>query len=112
MSQDAYVHLATPPAPGAPLVFASHDTGGEKRQFTGLIAGILPRAGIVSPRGDVSEHGLNRLFRRSGERVCHMADLTARIGKMASFVQAHRNADPGAPVYGLGYSNEATSWPP
>jgi phospholipase/carboxylesterase len=89
------------------LVFAFHGTGGEERQFTGLIAGILPRAGIVSPRGDVSEHGANRFFRRSGEGVCRMADLAARTGKMAGFVQAHRNAPLGAPVYGLGYSNEA-----
>lgn len=107
MSLTAYTHVATPPAPGAPLVFAFHGTGGDERQFTGLIAGILPRAGIVSPRGDVSEHGANRFFRRTGEGVYDMADLAARTEKMAGFVRAHREANPGAPVYGLGYSNGA-----
>lgn len=107
MSLDAYSHLRHDPAPGAPLVFAFHGTGGDEHQFFGLIREILPEAGIVSPRGDVSEHGANRFFRRTGEGVYDMRDLAARTEKMAGFVAAHRAAHPDAPVVGLGYSNGA-----
>lgn len=107
MSLDAYPHFAKPPAPTAPLVFTFHGTGGDEHQFPGLIGQILPGAGIVSPRGDVSEHGANRFFRRTGEGVYDMDDLRQRTARMAGFIRAHRAANPGVPVYGLGYSNGA-----
>lgn len=107
MSLDAYHYLAKPPAPGAPLVFAFHGTGGDEQQFAGLIQQILPEAGIVAPRGDVSEGGANRFFRRTAEGVYDMNDLAARTENMAGFIRAHRQAHAGAPVYGLGYSNGA-----
>lgn len=107
MSLNSYAHVATPPRPGAPLVFAFHGTGGDEHQFTALIGQLLPEAGIVAPRGDVSEHGANRFFRRRAEGVYDMDDLAQRTAKMAGFVRAHRAANPGAPAYGLGYSNGA-----
>lgn len=107
MSRDAYYHFAKAPEPGAPLVFTFHGTGGDEQQFTGLVRQMLPAAGIVSPRGDVSEHGANRFFRRTAEGVYDMADLAVRTQKMAGFLRAHKQANPGAPIYGLGYSNGA-----
>lgn len=107
MSLDAYPHVSLPPAPGAPLVFALHGTGGDERQFPGLVARILPGAGVVSPRGDVSEHGANRFFRRRAEGVYDMADLARATARMAGFVRAHRAAHPDAPAYAFGYSNGA-----
>ena len=107
MSLTSYHHRAKTAAPGAPLVFTFHGTGGDEHQFFDLIAQILPSAGIISPRGDVSEHGANRFFRRTGEGVYDKADLAQRTAKMASFLNAHKAANPGAPIYGLGYSNGA-----
>jgi phospholipase/carboxylesterase len=107
MSLDAYHHFANPPEPGAPLVFAFHGTGGDEHQFTGLVAQILPRAGIVAPRGDVSEHGADRFFRRTGESVYDMEDLARRTASMTGFIRAHRDAHPGAAAYAIGYSNGA-----
>ncbi|MGV8985639.1 MAG: alpha/beta hydrolase [Cypionkella sp.] len=107
MSLTSYPHLAKAPAPGAPLVFAFHGTGGDEHQFFGLIEQTLPAAGIISPRGDVSEHGANRFFRRTAEGVYDMKDLSQRTAKMAAFIRAHKAANSGAPVYGLGYSNGA-----
>ncbi|MHA6645442.1 alpha/beta hydrolase [Mesorhizobium sp. A623] len=107
MSRDTYHHFAKQPAAGAPIVFTFHGTGGDEHQFTGLIEQVLPDAGIVSPRGDVSEFGANRFFRRKAEGVYDMADLEARTEKMAGFIRAHREAAEDAPVYGLGYSNGA-----
>lgn len=107
MSLTSYIHLSKAPANGAPLVFAFHGTGGDEHQFFGLIAQILPEAGVISPRGDVSEHGANRFFKRTGEGVYDMADLALRTEKMVGFIRAHKAANPDAQVYGLGYSNGA-----
>jgi phospholipase/carboxylesterase len=96
MSLTGYHHLAKARAEGAPLVFAFHGTGGDEHQFFGLVGQFLPRAGIVAPRGDVSEHGAARFFRRTGEGVYDMDDLARRTA-----------ANPDAAVYGLGYSNGA-----
>ena len=107
MSLTHYHHLSKPPAAAAPLVFAFHGTGGDEHQFYGLVEQILPQAGIIAPRGDVSEHGANRFFRRTGEGVYDMDDLARRTATMAAFIRAHKETHPGAPIYGLGYSNGA-----
>lgn len=107
MALDLYHHLSRPGADGAPLVFAFHGTGGDEHQFSGLIGQILPRAGLVAPRGDVSEHGASRFFRRRAEGVYDMEDLRARTRRMTGFLRAHVQANPGRPVYAMGYSNGA-----
>ncbi|SHI42515.1 alpha/beta hydrolase [Wenxinia saemankumensis] len=107
MSVDHYTALTTGPAPGAPLLFVFHGTGGTERQFFELGQQLVPGAGIVSPRGDVSEGGALRFFRRTGEGVYDMDDLAARTARMGDFVAAHRARHPGAPAYGFGYSNGA-----
>ena len=95
------------PEPDQPLVFAFHGTGGDETQFFGLAQALVPGAGVVSPRGDVSEMGAARFFRRTGEGVYDMPDLAARTEKMAQFVAAHKAEYPGRETYGFGYSNGA-----
>lgn len=95
------------PRPGAPLVFAFHGTGGDERQLFTLATQLVPGAGVIAPRGDVSEHGAARFFRRTGEGVYDMDDLAARTNRMADFVAGHKAQHPGVPVYGFGYSNGA-----
>ena len=107
MTTSQYHALTKAPTAGAPLVFAFHGTGGDEHQFSELVGQILPDAGLVSPRGDVSENGALRFFRRAAEGVYDMQDLAERTEKMAGFIAAHKAANPGHPVYGLGYSNGA-----
>ncbi|MEL7089002.1 MAG: alpha/beta hydrolase, partial [Planctomycetota bacterium] len=107
MALDLYEHLHLAPIGDAPLVLAFHGTGGNERQFSGLVQEAIPGAGLVAPRGDVSEHGALRFFRRTAEGVYDMADLAERTAKMARFVAAHRDANPGRTVLALGYSNGA-----
>ena len=107
MTISHYHALTKAPAEGAPLVFAFHGTGGDEHQFSELVGQILPDAGLVSPRGDVSENGALRFFRRAAEGVYDMEDLAERTEKMAEFIAAHKAANPRHPVYGLGYSNGA-----
>ena len=92
---------------GAPLFFTFHGTGGDENQFFPLAEQLLPKAGIISPRGDVSERGALRYFRRTGEGVYDLDDLAARTLKMAGFIRAHKELLKPARTVGLGYSNGA-----
>jgi phospholipase/carboxylesterase len=105
MSLDAYKYAAES-GEGA-LVFAFHGTGGDERQLLPLAREIWPRASIIAPRGDVSEYGALRFFRRKAEGVYDFDDLAGRTETMAAFVKAHKAAAPGRPVVGIGYSNGA-----
>jgi phospholipase/carboxylesterase len=92
---------------GAPLVFAFHGTGGDEDQFLPLAERILPEAGVVSPRGDVAEHGALRFFRRKAEGVYDFEDLKVRSRAMAGFIRAHKEQARPSRAIGLGYSNGA-----
>jgi phospholipase/carboxylesterase len=109
MSQaaDSYSYHAEGQADGRPLVFAFHGTGGTESQFLSLVRELMPGAAIVAPRGDVSEHGALRFFRRLGEGRYDMDDLGRRTAAMAEFVEAHVAIGQPSEVIGLGYSNGA-----
>lgn len=107
MSGDGYIHLRHSAGPGKPLLFLFHGTGGDERQFVELAREFLPEAGLIAPRGDVSEFGAARFFRRTGEGIYDMADLARATAKMAGFVRAHVEAERPSAVLGLGYSNGA-----
>ncbi|MGU3575481.1 alpha/beta hydrolase [Brucellaceae bacterium C25G] len=107
MTKSEYISFRREGVAGSPVVIAFHGTGGNEHQFTGLIDQILPDAGIVAPRGDVSEFGANRFFRRTGEGVYDMDDLHLRTEKMLGFISEVREQNPGREIYALGYSNGA-----
>ena len=107
MSVDSYYHFHKPAPAGRPLLFLFHGTGGDETQFVTVGSSLLPQAGIVAPRGDVSEFGAARFFRRTGEGVYDMADLARAAEKMAGFVRAHIEVAEPSAVLGLGYSNGA-----
>lgn len=107
MSGESYVHKLLPGTPGGPLLFVFHGTGGDENQLVELGRDLVPDATIVSPRGDVSEFGAARFFRRTGEGVYDMGDLARGTAKMAGFARAHVIASKPSSVLGLGYSNGA-----
>ncbi|MFL4470184.1 alpha/beta hydrolase [Tateyamaria armeniaca] len=107
MSTQSYTALTSDPAPGAPLIFAFHGTGGDEHQFFDFSRQLVPGAGVISPRGDVSEGGAARFFRRTGEGVYDMDDLARATEKMAGFIATHKATHSDAPIYGFGYSNGA-----
>lgn len=108
MSTD-YVHVDYPGASkGAPALFLFHGTGGDEHQFTDLAAELLPAARRIGVRGDVSEGGALRFFRRLAEGRYDMADLDRATKKMTGFVEKLAATDPApSEVIGLGYSNGA-----
>lgn len=107
MVDTSYVEKVLPGKTGGALIFTFHGTGGDENQFPALAHDLLPTATIVSPRGDVSEYGAARFFRRTGEGVYDMEDLARATAKMKSYVEAHVAAAKPSAVFGLGYSNGA-----
>ena len=91
----------------APLFLVFHGTGGDENQFFDLAGQLLPGARVVAPRGDVSEGGALRYFRRTGEGVYDMDDLRLRVEQMIAFVEARKAEGRSRQVVGLGYSNGA-----
>jgi len=107
MSTDGYIYRERVLNPGAPLLFLFHGTGGDEDQFFDIGGQLLPGAHLLAVRGDVSEHGALRYFRRAAEGVYDMADLELRTAKMTGFIRAHVGEKRPSAVYGLGYSNGA-----
>lgn len=107
MPIENYKCLHKEPNQGAPLIFTFHGTGGDEFQFYDLAQQLVAGAGVVSPRGDVSERGAMRFFHRSAEGVYDMKDLAARTDKMIEFISAYKERYPDNPAYGFGYSNGA-----
>jgi phospholipase/carboxylesterase len=105
MLADAYVYKTVPGE--GPLLFLFHGTGGDENQLLGFGGELLPGARLIAPRGDVSEFGAARFFRRTGEGVYDMDDLARATARMAGFVHAHADAVHPPAVLGLGYSNGA-----
>ncbi|MFO1105601.1 MAG: alpha/beta hydrolase [Amaricoccus sp.] len=102
-----YASKRLPGQPGGPLLVLLHGTGGTEDQFLPLGRQLMPEATLLAPRGDVSEHGALRFFRRSAEGVYDMADLARATDKMAAFVATEIAASRPSRVVGLGYSNGA-----
>ncbi|WP_028747635.1 alpha/beta hydrolase [Rhizobium mesoamericanum] len=107
MTDNSYVHRLQPGAPGKPILFVLHGTGGDENQFFDFGRRLLPEATIVSPRGDVSEVGAARFFKRTGEGVYDMADLARATAKLASFVATLAKQHEASAILGLGFSNGA-----
>ena len=107
MSLNTYQFVERPAPAGATLFFTFHGTGGDEQQFFELAQNLMPAAHIISVRGDVSEHGALRFFKRTGEGVYDMEDLALRTKAMAEFVAAHKLRTKATRVIGLGYSNGA-----
>jgi phospholipase/carboxylesterase len=105
MSYQAARHEGSDAGANHPILFTFHGTGGDEHQFHAMAQEMLPHARIVSPRGDVSENGANRYFRRKAEGVYDMDDLRERTATMARFMAAEARGR--APVIAMGYSNGA-----
>lgn len=105
MSEYTFAETVAPE--GAPLCLTFHGTGADETQFHGYAASTLPGTAVISPRGDVSEFGALRYFRRTGEGVYDMEDLAARTQAMAGFIAAQIERLKPAHVMAFGYSNGA-----
>ena len=103
-----YVYAEQPGANAqAPVFFVFHGTGGNENQFLELAPQPVAGARVIAPRGDVSEGGALRYFKRLAEGHYDMPDLARATGKMADFVRERIAEGEPARTIGLGYSNGA-----
>ncbi|MCC5979514.1 MAG: alpha/beta hydrolase [Salinarimonas sp.] len=103
-------HVFVPPGPGhakAPPLLLLHGTGGDERDLLPLAARLAPGAAILSPRGNVSENGMPRFFRRLAEGVFDEADLRAQTQALARFISEACAAYGLARPVAVGFSNGA-----
>ncbi|MBW0117532.1 alpha/beta hydrolase [Pseudonocardia abyssalis] len=102
-----FEHVLLPGA-GTPLLLL-HGTGGDEHDLLPLrdhLGWAGDGAGpVLSPRGQVSENGANRFFRRLAEGVLDEDDLRARVDELADFVLG---VDAG-PWVAAGFSNGANT---
>ena len=110
MSDLAFQHIFQPGLhrDGVTLILL-HGTGGDEHDLLPLGADLFPGAALLSPRGQVSENGALRFFRRSAVGVLDIADWRARTHQLADFiVEASEKYDfnPGR-AFAVGLSNGA-----
>jgi predicted esterase len=106
-----FIHRYHPPEGDASdiTVLVLHGTGGDENDLLPLAKELLPSAGVLSPRGKVTEHGAARFFRRLAEGVFDLEDLAVRTDELTAFVDEASTKygfDRGK-VYALGFSNGA-----
>jgi predicted esterase len=106
----SYHHIFQPGTdPAAAPLLLLHGTGGNERDLLPLARTLSPGAAVLSPRGDVSEHGANRFFARLAEGVFDPAEVTRRTHALADFIaaaSAHYGLDPTR-LTAIGFSNGA-----
>lgn len=105
-----YVHRFEPATvANATPVLLLHGTGGNEADLLPLGRQLAPGSALLSPRGDVSEHGMPRFFRRFAEGVFDLDDVARRTHALADFIAdaaTRYGFDPGK-LAALGYSNGA-----
>jgi phospholipase/carboxylesterase len=103
----AFIHRFEPGTVGAPPLLLLHGTGGDENDLIPLGRSVAPGAALLSPRGQVLEHGMPRFFRRLAEGVFDEDDVRRRAIELADFIDdARKSYDLAAPM-ALGYSNGA-----
>ena len=95
--------------PSAPVLLLLHGTGGDENDLIPFARLVAPSADIVSPRGNVSENGALRFFRRIAEGVFDLEDLAVRTAALLRFMSAAsvRHGFEAKRVIALGFSNGA-----
>ena len=108
MTDLGFIHRFIPATqPGKPPLLLLHGTGGDENDLVPLAAQLSPGSALLSPRGNVTENGMPRFFRRLAEGVFDLADLKVRTAELADFIAAARKIyDIDAPV-AVGFSNGA-----
>lgn len=86
-----------------------HGTGGNEHDMLPLTGLIDREANVLSVRGNVSEHGMPRFFRRISEGVFDEDDLVNRTHELNDFITtaASENRLDREKIVAVGYSNGA-----
>lgn len=86
-----------------------HGSGGDENDLLPIGSGLAPGAALLSPRGNVLQHGARRFFAYPGPDGFDPDEATERVGELAEWlgrITRQYSIDP-ARLYALGYSNGA-----
>ncbi|TCC88515.1 alpha/beta hydrolase [Pedobacter frigiditerrae] len=103
-----YIYQAAPIQPAATLLLL-HGTGGNETDLLPLASNFGNNINILSVRGNVTEHGMPRFFKRLGMGIFDEKDLSFRTQELIHFLREtskKENFDINK-VIALGYSNGA-----
>lgn len=104
------IHLyQAPKTADAPIFLFLHGTGGTEQDLVGLVSLLDSEAGYLSVRGEVSENGMPRFFKRLAEGVFDEEDLAFRTARLIQFLrdQAEERDFALDRLIPVGYSNGA-----
>jgi phospholipase/carboxylesterase len=92
-----------------PVLLLLHGTGGTEQDLLPLAEMIDPEASVLSVRGNVSENGMPRFFRRLAEGVFDEEDLIFRTKELHEFLDkaAKEHGFDRSNIMAFGYSNGA-----
>lgn len=92
-----------------PTLLLLHGTGGTEEDLIPLAQLIAPDNSILSVRGNVSENGMPRFFRRLAEGVFDEEDLVVRTNELHQFIDdaSEKYGFDRDNVIAIGYSNGA-----
>lgn len=95
--------------PSQPALLLLHGTGGNEDDLLPVGRAIAKGAALLSPRGQVSENGRLRFFRRIAEGVFDQEDLKLRTEQLQTFIKEAEEAYQLSPqkLVAIGFSNGA-----
>ncbi|MCM3442323.1 alpha/beta hydrolase [Metabacillus halosaccharovorans] len=93
----------------APTLLLLHGTGGNEKDLLPIAEMIAPDASVLGVKGNVSENGMPRFFRRISEGVFDEEDLIFRTNELNEFLEdsAKKYQFDRDRILAIGYSNGA-----
>jgi predicted esterase len=86
-------------------VLLLHGSGGDENDLLPIAGALAPGAAVLSPRGNVVQHGARRFFAYPGPDGFDADEVRQRVDELAEWLG--RMAVDANPLYALGYSNGA-----
>lgn len=103
-----YIYQASGNAAANTLLLL-HGTGGDEQDLLPVASHFGKDLNVLSLRGNVSEHGMPRFFKRIGMGVFDEKDLAFRTHELIAFIKqlAEKEGFDAGKIIALGYSNGA-----
>jgi phospholipase/carboxylesterase len=103
-----FIHKFTPGRLPVTLLLL-HGSGGDENDLLPIAGALAPGAAVLSPRGNVTQHGARRYFSYPGPDGFDPDEVRRRVDEMADWIGRMTTQymfDPNR-LYALGYSNGA-----